>query len=153
MIFAARQLQKCQEQIRDLYTTFVDMTKAFDTVSREGLWKIMEKFDCPDKFMRMVRQSHDGMLTRVLDDGDSSDAFPVNNGVKPDCILAPTQFSMMFTPMLSDAFCDDNKNDINIRFRTDGRLCNLRRLQAKTKVKEDSVRDLLFADDCALNRL
>ena len=47
MIFAARQLQeKCQEQHRDLYMGFVDLTKAFDTVNREGLWKIMEKFGC-----------------------------------------------------------------------------------------------------------
>ena len=38
MIFTARQLQeKCQEQNVDLYMTFVDLTKAFDIVSREGL--------------------------------------------------------------------------------------------------------------------
>ena len=44
MIFIARQLQeKCQEQNVDLYMTFVDLTKAFDIVSHEGLWKIMEK--------------------------------------------------------------------------------------------------------------
>ena len=37
MIFTARQLQeKCQEQNVDLYMTFVDLTKAFDTVSRDG---------------------------------------------------------------------------------------------------------------------
>ena len=42
MIFKARQLQaECQEQNMDLYMTFGDLTKAFDTVSREGLWKIM----------------------------------------------------------------------------------------------------------------
>ena len=42
MIFAARQLQeKCQEQNVGLFTTFVDLAKAFDTVCREGLWKIM----------------------------------------------------------------------------------------------------------------
>ena len=42
MIFTARQLQeKCQEQNIDLYVTFVDPTTAFDTVSREGFWKIM----------------------------------------------------------------------------------------------------------------
>ncbi|KAL8566845.1 hypothetical protein ACOMHN_052243 [Nucella lapillus] len=36
MIFAARQLQeKCMEQHCDLYTTFVDLNKAFDTVSRD----------------------------------------------------------------------------------------------------------------------
>jgi len=40
MIFAARQLQeKCREQNRDLYMTFIDLTKAFDTVSRDGLWR------------------------------------------------------------------------------------------------------------------
>ena len=48
LVFAARQLQeKCREQHQDLYTTFVDLTKAFDTVSRAGLWKIMAKYGCP----------------------------------------------------------------------------------------------------------
>ena len=43
MIFTARQLQeKCKEQNVDLYMTFVDLTKAFDTVSRDGLWKIIK---------------------------------------------------------------------------------------------------------------
>ena len=71
MIFAARQLQeKCQEQNSELYTTF-DLTKAFDTVSRDGLWKIMKKFGCPDRFITVVQQFHDGMMASVLDDGDT----------------------------------------------------------------------------------
>ncbi|BHF61155.1 hypothetical protein SprV_0100412700 [Sparganum proliferum] len=54
MIFAARQLQeKCQEMRTHLYSTFVDLTKAFDTVNREGLWKIMQKFGCPERFIQM----------------------------------------------------------------------------------------------------
>ena len=99
MIFTARQLQeKCQEQNVDLYMTFVDLTKAFDTVSREGLWKIMAKFGCPAKFIAMVRQFHDGMLARVQNDGEFSDPFPVTNGVKQGCVLASTLFSMVFSP-------------------------------------------------------
>ena len=105
MIFTARQLQeKCQEQNVDLYMTFVDLTKAFDTVSRGGLWKNMAKFGCPAKFIAMVRQFHDGMLTRVQNDGEFSDPFPVTNGVKQGCVLASTLFSMMFSAMLTDAF-------------------------------------------------
>ena len=107
MIFTARQLQeKWQDQNVDLYMTFVDLTKAFDTVSREGLWKIMAKFGCPAKFIAMVRQFHDGMLARVQNDGEFSDPFPVTNGVKQGCVLASTLFSMMFSAMLTDAFQD-----------------------------------------------
>ena len=76
--------------------TFVDLTKAFDTVSR-GLWKIMAKFGCPAKFIAMVRQFHDGMLARVQNDGDFSDPFPVTNGVKQGCVLASILFSIMFS--------------------------------------------------------
>ena len=42
MVFATRHLQeKCPEQNVILYTTFVDLTKAFDTLSHYGLWEIM----------------------------------------------------------------------------------------------------------------
>lgn len=52
--------------------------------------------------------------------------------------------------MLTDAFHDcDTK--IGIRYQTNGKLFNLRRLQAKTNVEEVTVCELLFADDCFLN--
>ena len=63
MIFTGRQLhEKRQEQNVDLYMAFVDLTKAFITVSRKGIWKIMAKFGYSAKFIAMVRQFHDGML-------------------------------------------------------------------------------------------
>ena len=76
--------------------TFVDLTKAFDTVSRGGLCKNIAKFGYPVKFIAMVRQFHDGMLARVQNDGEFSDPFPVTNGVKRGCVLASTLFSMIF---------------------------------------------------------
>ena len=150
MIFAARQLQeKCQEQNLDLYLTFVDLTKAFDYVCREGLWRIMAKFGCPQKLITMVRQFHDGMMASVQDQSASSASFSVTNGVKQGCVLAPTLFSMMFSAMLQHAFTDDS-NGIKYNCRFDGGLFNLRRLQAKTKIQTGTVCELLFADDSAL---
>ncbi|BHF82132.1 hypothetical protein SprV_0802526900 [Sparganum proliferum] len=108
MIFVARQLQeKCQEMRTHLWSTFVDLTKAFDTVNCEGLWKIMQKFGCPERFIEMVRQLHDGMMARVTDNGTVSEAFAVTNGVKQGCVLAPTLFSLMFSAMLMDAYHDE----------------------------------------------
>ena len=74
MIFTAKERQeKCQEQNVDLYMIFVDLTKAFDTDSRDGLWKIMAKFGCPARFIATVRQFLDGMLARVQNDGEYSE--------------------------------------------------------------------------------
>ena len=149
MIFTARQLQeKCKEQNMDLYMTFVDLTKAFDTVIREGLWKIMAKFGCPTEFIAMVRQFQDGTLARLQNDGEFSDPFPVTNGVKQGCVLAPTLFSMMFFAMLTAAF-HDGENGIPIRYRFDGKLFNLRRLHAKFKMQTEVLDEFFFADDMA----
>nr|VZI38913.1 unnamed protein product [Spirometra erinaceieuropaei] len=151
MIFAAHQLQeKCQEMRTHLYSTFVDLTKAFDTVNREGLWKIMQKFGCPERFTQMVRQLHDGMMARDTDNGAVSEAFAVTNGVKQGCVLAPTLFSLMFSAMLMDAYRDERPG-IRIAYRTDGHLLNQRRMNIQSRVSTATVHELLFADDCALN--
>ena len=137
MIFTARQLQeKCQEQNVDLYMTFVDLTKASDTLSRDGLWKTMVKFGCPSRFIAMVRQFHYGIQARVQNDGEFFEPFEVRSGVKQGCGMAPTLFSMMFSAMLMGAF-QDSDTGFPIRYRCDGNILNLRRLQAKTKVQTD----------------
>ena len=153
MVFVLRQLQeKCREQNKGLYVSFVDLTKAFDTVSRKGMWQIMERLGCPPRFLNMVIQLHDDQRGQVRLNGDLSEPFAISNGVKQGCVLAPTLFSIFFSMMLRQATEDVNDDDsIYIRYRIDGNLFNLRRLQAHTKTQEQLIRDLLFADDAALN--
>ncbi|BHF85930.1 hypothetical protein SprV_1002910600 [Sparganum proliferum] len=151
MIFATRQLQeKCQELRAHLYSTFLDLTKAFDTVNREGLWKIMQKFGCPERFTQIVCQLHDGMMARVTDNGAVSEAFAVTNGVKQGCVLAPTLFRFMFSAMLMDAYRDESPG-IHIAYRTDGHLLNQRRIYFKSRLSTTTVYKLLFAEDSTLN--
>ncbi|VDM05163.1 unnamed protein product, partial [Schistocephalus solidus] len=151
MIFYAHQLQeKCQEMRTNLYTTFADLKKAFDTVNHDGLWKTMQKVGCPERFTHMVRQLHEGRMARVTDNGTVSEAFAMTNRVKQGCVLAPTLFSLMFSAMLMDAYRDEQPG-IRIAYRTDGHLLNNRRMQASKHVSTTTVHDLLFADDCALN--
>jgi len=88
---------------------------------------IMSKLGCPDRFVKIIRLFHDGMMARVLDDGNTSDPFQVTNGVKQGCVLAPTLFSLMFSAMLTDAFKETSPG-IPINYRCDGKLFNLRRL-------------------------
>ena len=117
-------------------------------VNRNGLWKILDKCGYPPRFIAMVR--HDGMQARVQNDGEFSEPIEVTNGVKQGCILAPTLFSMMFYAILMDALRGSDTG-FPMRYRFDGNLFNLTRLQAKTKVQTDLLDELLFANDMDKN--
>ena len=84
MIFVLRQIQeKCREQNMGLYAAFVDLTKAFDTISRGGLWNILARHGCPPKFFTILRQLHEGQQVQVKHSGSLSEAsIPISNGVK-----------------------------------------------------------------------
>jgi len=78
--------------------------------------------------------------------------FDIANATKQGCVLAPLLFCIFFSIMLLVAFKDCDAG-IPIRFRTDGSLFNLRRLQARSKTFAAVVRNLLYADDSALMAL
>jgi hypothetical protein len=70
----------------------------------------MEKFGCI-KFISLIRQFHDDMHARVLDDGGSSNVFQVTNGDKQGCFLALMLFSMMFSAIPTVASAKISKPD------------------------------------------
>ena len=153
MIFSARQLmEKCIEQRVPLYQVFVDLTKAFDTVNRSALWRILGKLGCPRQFFEMLEQLHRNMKARVNVNGSLSEPIPVDNGVKQGDIPAPTLFSIYFAVMLSYAANAFQDCDIGvfIRFRTSGKVFNLRRFNTMSKTFKLIVQELLFADDADL---
>ena len=89
------------------------------------------------------------MVARVQYQGQTSEPFSVTNGSKQGCVMAPLLFTLLFSAMLYDAFHDNDLGAL-IRFRTDGNVFNLRRLNSKTRTSKVLIRDLLFAEDCAL---
>ena len=150
MVFSVRQLQeKCHEQNQPLYLAFIDLTKAFDLVSRSGLFSILEKIGCPPRLLAIVESFHRDMQSTVCYNGATSEPFPISSGVKQGCVLAPTLFGIFFSMLLSYAFSDNN-DGVYLHTRSDGRLFNLARLRAKTKVRSVTIREALFADDAAL---
>ena len=150
MIFCLRQLQeKCIEQDQPLYIVFVDFTKAFDTVGRTGLWQLLKKYGCPEKFTTMIESLHKGMMANVSAGGETSETFDVTNGVKQGCVLAPTLFSIFLSAMLEEAFRDTDEG-VYIQSRQGADLFNVAHFRAKTKSTLILIRELLYADDSAL---
>ena len=152
MTFALRLLQeKCKLYSEDLYLLFLDLTMAFDTINRPALWAILEKIGCPRHFVDLIRSFHDGMMVTVREGSEKSTPFGVTSGTKQGCVLAPTLFSIFFSLMLHIAFKDATDGvDISSRFDKGLFDVNSTHFRAASKVDLLTIRDLLFADDCAL---
>ena len=81
-IFTLRQLmEKAREQRRNVYIAFINFTKAFHTVNRDLLYKILGRLDCPPKFIRIIIMLYIKLHARLSVDGELTDPFEYNSGV------------------------------------------------------------------------
>ena len=88
---SVRQFQeKCREQRRPQFIAFIDLTKAFDLVSRRGLFNLLEKIGCPPSLLSVISSFHNDMKGTVNYDGATSEPLKIHSGVKQGCV--PTLF-------------------------------------------------------------
>ena len=132
-----------------LYIAFIDLTKAFDIISRDGLFKVLTRIGCPPKLQSMIESFQTDTKGTVQFNGTFSDPFEIRSGVKQGGVLAPMLFGTFFGLLLKHVL-DTTTEGIYLRTRSDDKLFNLARLRAKTKVRKSLIRDMLFADDAAV---
>ena len=105
MVFSLHQLQeKCREQQMPLYIAFIDLTKAFNLVSRDGLYKALHKIGCPPRLHSLIDSFHSNMKGTVQFNGNLSEPFDMHSRVKQGCVLTPTLFGIFFALLLRHAF-------------------------------------------------
>ena len=149
-IFSVRQLQeKCRKQNVPLYTAFIDLTKAFDLVSTEGLFAILSKIGCLSSVFNIMKSFHTNTKATVHYDGKVSESFTIKSEVKQGCVLAQTIFGIFYYILLKRAFCSPTVR-VKLHTRSDRLIFNPARLKAKPNVKNITVQDLLFVDNAAL---
>ena len=66
-IFTLRQiLEQSKEWNTTLYATFIDLEKAFESVHRESLWKILRHYGIPSKIVSIIRMLYVDFKTKVI---------------------------------------------------------------------------------------
>ena len=124
--------QECQ-----CVVTFIDFSKAFDSISRTRMEEVLYNYGLSTKIVTAVMSMYSGTAARVVTaDGCSAD-FQVEAGVLQGDTLAPYLFVIVVDYVLRAAIPDDS-----VGFMIQKRLS--RRHPAKY------VTDLDFADDIAL---
>ena len=77
-----------------LYINFVDFTKAFDSLDRRRLWKILRHYGIPSELVDLIRAMYAGSCCSVIDNGKMSDWFDVKTGVRQGCVMSGFLFIM-----------------------------------------------------------
>jgi hypothetical protein len=90
---------------KPLYIAFLDLSKAFDRVWREGLLAKLWESGIQGKPWRLIKEIYRNVKNKVLFNDYESDYFDQEYGVKQGCVLYSTLFSVLMSDlvqMLSD---------------------------------------------------
>ncbi|VDP27779.1 unnamed protein product [Schistosoma margrebowiei] len=71
-----------------LYINFIDYEKAFDSVDRTTLWKLLRHYVVPQKIVNIIQNSYDGLNCKIVHGGQLTKSFEVKTGVRQGCLLS-----------------------------------------------------------------
>jgi hypothetical protein len=82
-IFTLRQiLEQSHEWNGSLYVVFVDFEKAFDSLHRASMWRILRHYGIPEKLVNVIRSLYENFECRVIHNNQLTEPFKVQTGVK-----------------------------------------------------------------------
>ena len=113
-----------------LYINFIDYKKAFDSVDRRALWKLLRHYGVSGKIVSIIKCIYEDMSCKVVHSGKVSDCIKVNTRVWQGCLLSPFLFLLAIDWVMKST-TQGKRNCIQWTFLT-------------------QLDDLDFADDLAL---
>lgn len=89
-----------RKRSKPLYIAFVDVAKAFDTVSHHSIGRALRRLRCPKPFVSLVENLYRNSTTRINVDGADTEVIQITNGVKQGCPLSPLLFNSVTDELL-----------------------------------------------------
>ena len=86
---------------KPLYLAFLDLSKAFDRVWREGLFALLWESGIQGKSWRVIKEIYRNVENKVVFGDFESDLFEQEYGVKQGCVWSPTPFSVLINELVN----------------------------------------------------
>ena len=88
--------------------TFVDFEKAFDSVDRQVIWKLMRYYGFPPKIISIIQQLYEDSICQIIHNGKLTQPFAVRTGVRQGCMLSPIIFLIVIDWVMRKTTSDIN---------------------------------------------
>ena len=118
---------------------YVDFKKAFDSINRKVMIKILKAYGIPNCLVNVIALFYENTRARVITPDGNIDSFVIKKGVLQSDTLAPYLFVIMIDFVMRNVY---NGKEENLGFTLKRRMS--RRHPAEV------ITDLDFADDLAL---
>ncbi|MXP61689.1 reverse transcriptase domain-containing protein [Pantoea sp. Taur] len=118
---------------KNLFITFVDFKKAYDSVDRETLIRILAEYGVDAKLQKLIGLTLENTTSKIKFRGVTSEPFTIDTGLRQGDGLSPLLFNVVLDKIMKDFW---KENDIGATLGG--------------KKKGLKVRCLAYADDLAL---
>ena len=119
--------------------TFIDFKKAFDTIHRGKMIKILKAYGIPDIIVHAIEDTYQGTKAKVITSDGNTDEFDILAGVLQGDTLAPYLFIIVLDYCLRSAI-EGNEETLSFSIRP----------RRSHRVGPVNITDLDFTDDIAL---
>ena len=120
--------EKVRECNEETFITFIDYSKAFDSVIHSKPLEVMTKMGFPRHLISLIASLYQGQKATIRWSNQNCAPFNIEKGVRQGCVLSPHLFSIYTEQMMRDADIEDmglsigGRNITNLRYADDTAL-------------------------------
>ena len=150
-MFVSRLLSSAaREKFTNIYKLFVDLTKAYDKVNRDILWKVLQRIGVPIELINLIQGLLVDSKAAIRIKGEIVGNFSLDMGLKQGSVFSPLLFNIFFGAII-DAWqlrLKDKGIPMYIKFRGD--ILSSRDLMNMGNSQSFTIMEMLFADDAEI---
>ncbi len=87
------------------YATFMDLEKAYDSVDREALWKVLKIYGVSGQILKGIQAIYREANASVRVGEKFSESFALEVGVRQGCVMSPWLFNIFMDECMREMKC------------------------------------------------